>query len=154
VFALACLNKETAILIIPVLFIIKRRWAIHVYQIVIFSGIRYILVQVFSSYDGNMVWIRPMENYFIHLEQYGKSMAIILITLYILFRFFKNISLIRREIVVFVVILFPILLAEYAIVGYPFETRLFAEVAPLLFMGAILKGDKNDEKNSDTYGRR
>jgi hypothetical protein len=80
VFALACLNRETAILIVPVLFLMRRRWALHIYQVVIFIGIRYILVQVFSDYDGTAVWIRPIENFLMHMEQGEKMKRIAILT--------------------------------------------------------------------------
>jgi hypothetical protein len=141
VFALACLNRETAILIVPVLFLMRRRWALHIYQVVIFIGIRYILVQVFSDYDGTAVWIRPIENFLMHMENIGKTLLMVLVAGFILYRFYKNVSLLKRDVVIFVVLLFPILLAEYIIVGYPFEIRVFAEVSPLLLMGAFLRGE-------------
>jgi hypothetical protein len=139
VFALACLNRETAVLIIPVLFLIGRSWKYAIVQVVIFVAIRAMLVWVYGDAPGQEFFIRPMQSLAVHMDNILATLAIVAVGLgaYLLVllkwrRGYYGVS-------VFVALLFPALCLVYIVFGYPFEVRVFGEVMPILFMGAFLR---------------
>lgn len=138
VFILACLNRETTVLIIPVLFIIKRHWTLLVH-IVSYIVIRAMLLWLFNDAYGQTMYIHLFENLRLFWQNWALSMVFIAVILYIAYTFTLKALSMRPEFFLFVAFLLPVFTALYLVAGYAFEVRVFAEVMPVLFMGTLFK---------------
>lgn len=136
VFALACINRETSVLLIPFFFIIYRKINLSLIMVAIFFTIRQAIVWAFSSADGQAMYIAPIENIKGHADHIFPTIILILIAISVLTAVFR-----KKKNVPFIFILFPCFFVVYIVLGYPFETRVFIEVTPVMFLSAFLTPD-------------
>ena len=141
VFALACINRETTILIVPILIFMRPQWGVHIFQVLFFIGLRVIMTNVFADFPGDSIWIRPEYNLAVHAENIRQTIEVVIFSSIILLLFFRNVPRLDLSAVVFVGFLLPVSFVLYIICGNAFELRVFAEVMPMLFMGAFLTPD-------------
>lgn len=140
VFALASLNRETAILIVPVLFLFRRSNALWV-SILLFALIRFTLADVYADAGGQAMYVQVAKNISIHLKYWYVSIILLSFSLYLAVIVFRKALTIRPEIFLYITIITPSLFAIYIVFGYAFEIRVFAEVLPMLFMSAFMKNE-------------
>ena len=145
IFILASLNRETIILIIPILFIIRRRWDILLY-VVLYFCVKAMLSFAFSDAPGQTIYIQPVLNFLLHVKYYWATIILIVTGWGTVMLFIYNVQFMRKEFAIFVLLLLPMLSVVYFVAGYAFEIRVFGEVLPLLLMGAFMKGDKREEE--------
>jgi hypothetical protein len=138
VFVLACINKETAVLIIPVLFIIGRSWKHLTIQVFTFILVKVMISWSLSDYPGQDFYFRPVENIVFHYENLLITIGMIAFGIYAFLSTYKHKSN-HYGLTVFVTLLFPAFILVYIVFGNPFEVRVFGEVMPILFMGAFLR---------------
>jgi len=139
VFALSCINRETTLLILPIIALIKPKAHIHVFQVIFWLGIMFVTHEVFSEFPGSSAWIRPRENILHHLKYAGETIRFLSIVGFLALLFVRNLHSIKDGAMLFVIFLAPVLFVLYIVLGNPFEFRVFAEVLPILFIGVLLK---------------
>jgi hypothetical protein len=147
VFILATLNRETIIFIIPVLFFVRKRWDVLLY-VIIYVAVKYMLSFVFSDSDGQGAYIQPVLNFLLHVKYYWATIILVFGGWTIFLLFVYNVQFMRKEFAIFVLLLLPVFVAIYGVVGYAFEIRVFAEIMPILFMGAFMKGERNETEKA------
>ncbi|RCK73925.1 MAG: hypothetical protein ANABAC_2999 [Anaerolineae bacterium] len=146
VFFLACLNKETAILLTLAFFfhfktqneISRFRFlTLLALQIACYTLIRIWLFFRFQANPGSLVEVHFAE-YQIILQQFPEvgliSLAIFLVILLLVFHHWKQKPLFLRH----ATVMFPPLLILTMAFGFPYEFRVFYEVYPVFSAMAIL----------------
>lgn len=136
VFALACLNRETAFLLLLVYgvfwlyyhkYIPKLSWWMTACQIYIYGLITYCLRLVFQYNPGSTLWIEPWLNlvrYYNHPAQTVLYLGVMGIILWLVFRKWNTKSFALR--LAFVTIT-PLLFVMFIVCGQPYEIRVFWE---------------------------
>lgn len=141
VFLLACLNRESAIILVPLfaalfykkflLFSFKYIWS-FLYILASSVLIRFAITRYFSlaeTFDYNIV--NPLLNVY-------SALLLVLLSV-IAFLAVKNVSKYNRVLGVSITVLFPLLLIAHVVFGNALELRTFAEILPLLFMSFSLR---------------
>jgi hypothetical protein len=141
-FALSCINRETTIIIVPVLFLLRVKWHIHIYQVAVWIGVNTITHEAFSDSAGSSALIRPVENILAYTGNPAATIVMSLVATVVVVMFMKNAT---RQFKTFMLLL-PVLFALHIVAGYPYEIRVFAEVLPILFLGSLMKGDKVEKE--------
>ena len=154
VFVFACLNRETTFLL-PLIFILhflrdsKMSWKKYILaiaaQVMIYGWIRDKVLRSFSSYPGENMLIRPIENLKMYLESPVQGLAILLFSgsiLWMVIHQWRHApDIIRTSFLIFM----PILFLLYLIAGKTFEIRVFIEILPVLtiFLTMMISPSKN-----------
>ena len=134
VFLLSSLNRETTAILIPVFLILHRDIFTTFAYSVSWGFARFVTTTAYADNAGNSIYIRPLENAMNYLESPVGLLVLITVATAILIMFFSN----KPKSSGYVSLLFPVLLGMHVVAGAPFETRVFAEIMPVLFMGAFL----------------
>ena len=141
VFILSCLNRETTAILIPVFIVLHRNALVAVAYSVSWGFVKFIMVIAFGDSGGRTVYIRPLNNIISYISNPYWSIILIATTAILLILFLMN----KPKTFNYILLLFPILLGMHVIAGAPFEIRVFAEIMPILFMGAFLKGGVSEK---------
>lgn len=139
VFFLACLNRETAIILIPVLLVTSRKISLAALFTTIFFAIRFLTSYAFSAAAGEPAYNNLLANLAFHVNNYMFTIPMVIIGLVIMTFAIKNSSYLPTNILIFIGIVPFSLLAVYMTVGTPTEIRVLAEGMPLLLMSAFMK---------------
>ena len=145
-FPLACLNRETTLLlsaVYAVWFWRKMGWGRYMlgglYQAVIFGAIRFWVMAVYARNPGFVMLIRPMENIRLFVESPWLSIihwSIFGAVLFLCVRDWRRLPAFMR---VVLAVLGPIMMANYLVLGWSFEVRVFAEVYPVIIEIVYIK---------------
>lgn len=144
VFILACINRETAILLtaffIPMFWrkMNYRLWGNVALQVSGYFAMRMVILKKFGVNGGSSIYMRPIENIRIYLSSYW-TILLVVVFLVIFYRISQNAKVLDRNILLFLIVLFPMLAIMHLISGYPLEVRVFAEIMPVMFLSAILR---------------
>jgi len=145
VFTLACINRETAFLLIPISAI---AWSIRydryqrivlensIYQVGIFVVTTLFIRSYYSDYPGLPLWIDPMGNLIqLTLHPYSVVLGILLVIGMGLWMFRKPQPAFLR---LSFFILAPALLVMWVVCGQWSEPRVFWELAPVVILLMVL----------------
>lgn len=157
VFFLACLNRETAFLLI--LFFIYHFWGklecktffTHlIIQVVVFAGVRVMMFYKFFYNPGTLAQFNIFKN----LREFINSpfLTIIVITI-ILGLFYLTITVwpkIPKFLQEVVIVFVPLLALMYIFLGRAFELRVFIEVFPALFVIIAIRINNRSMVGLDT----
>jgi hypothetical protein len=103
-------------------------------QILIYGWIRYKVLQTYSTYPGDNLLIRPIENIRMYIEFPIQGLVIILFSgsiIWMVIHQWRNVpGLIRTSFLIFA----PILFLLYLVSGKTFEIRVFIELLPVLMI--------------------
>ena len=136
-FALLCLNRETAILIIPLFLVFNRNWKYIIIMCIIYFASRYMILWVHSDAEGRSIYMNFMSNIIVYVKNPIQTIFIVLATWGIYFlSLYKTIG---KTMFAYIGYVFPVLFALYVVAGYPAEIRVFAEVMPIMFMSDSMK---------------
>jgi len=148
-YPIVCLNRETAFLLtVFFLFYVHKVYvpldvAIFIYQVVVWFAVRISLMIIFLHNGGLNAWISPLQNFQKFIAHPWHSLLHIVITviiLYLVLKGWKRKPLFLRTAFV---VMAPLLLIMYWILGQPFEVRVFWEVYPaaaLLMLPTLQNG--------------
>lgn len=139
VFILACLNRETAIILIPVLLAMSRKISLAAVFTAEFLITRFLIVYAFSEASGQPAYNNLLVNLAFHAKLSTVTIIMISLGLGIIVSVFLNSSHLPKNILIFIGIVLPALLTVYLTFGIPTEIRVFSEVLPLLLMSAFMK---------------
>lgn len=147
IFILACLNRETSVILILVYVVywfyysIKLAgkvlwfiWKMTACQIYIYGLITYCLRVIFQYNDGLSVWIRPTQNLVSYVHHPYITLLHIVVFGFILWMVFRGWKYKPIAIRLAFMIMAPILFVMFLVCGYPFELRVFWETYPLVVM--------------------
>ena len=138
IFPLACVNRETAFILIIVFGvyclgrILWTSWIVSVgYQVLVFLSTRGLLAWHFADSPGQPFWFRPIENLQMYADAPLQSLVYLAgtaVVLWLCLRGWKEKPLLLRTAFA---IMAPALAALYIFFGYTFEIRVFAEIYPI-----------------------
>lgn len=141
VFAMANLNRETTfllILVFAVYFFFRLPWqkyaALIVAQLVLFLGARIWIMTMFASHPGDSVFIQPIENLQRFLEYPLASTVHWLLFALVLWLCARRWRSAPRFLQVALLVMLPVQLILYLVIGWAFEIRVFAEVFPVVWV--------------------
>jgi hypothetical protein len=139
IFILACLNRETAIILVAVLLLMSRKISLAAVFMAEFLITRFLIVYAFSDAPGQPAYNNLLANLAFHAKLSTTTIIMITIGLGIIASVILNSLYLPKNILIFIGAVLPALLAVYLIFGIPTEIRVFAEVMPLLLMSAFMK---------------
>lgn len=147
VFLFLCLNRETAILLLPIYMLhfwkrLEERtyWPLVIVQAVTFVTVQAAIRYALRSAPGSSMWISPAQNILAHIENPVPtllSLVVIGLVLWLVFRDWRyKPSVLRHAFIV----LAPALFVLYVVAGQAFEYRVFAEVYSATALLILAKG--------------
>ncbi len=139
VFILACLNRETAIILIPVLFVMSRKISFAVLLTGIFFAIRIMVVYAFGDASGQPAYNNLLSNIILHSRSYLTTIVMVLVALEFILLVIANSPYLPTNMLIYLGIVLPALLGVYMMFGVPTEVRVFSEVMPILFLAALMQ---------------
>jgi hypothetical protein len=133
-FPLACLNRETAVLLIAVFVFHFYRWNMQrwmcgaAYQVIVYGIIRAWLMWLYAGVAGAAFVFRPVANFWLFV--YSPTLTAVhwllfAAVIWLCVRRWQEKPLLLRSAFV---VLFPALMAVYLLIGWSFEIRVFAEL--------------------------
>lgn len=149
-FALACLNRETAILL--VLFYVVYLFSLLKYKSVrreiigmsLLQGAIYLLITLgirymFAATEGSSAWIEPTENILKFSNQPYRTLLHLSVTIFLMWWMSRGWEhkpyYLRYAFSLFA----PLLLIMYVVFGQAFEIRVFWEISPLVIILSLPK---------------
>ncbi len=147
VFILACLNRETTILLIPVLLLMSRKFSLAILFVAIFLAVRLLVIYAFSDASGEAVYNNLLDNLARHADRYIDTIIMVVAGLGLVVLVIVNSPYLPTNILIFIGIVLPALVGVYLVVGVRTEIRVFAEVMPLFFMSALMKPKRDNIYN-------
>ncbi len=138
-FPSACLNRETTLLLSMVYTVWcfgKMGWWKYLlggmYQAVTFGAIRWWVVQLYASNPGvDFMW-RPIENLRLFGEHPLWTIFHWWIFAAIVWTFLRRRNLVPPFVRCAFLVLFPVMLVNYLLLGWSFEVRVFWEIVPVI----------------------
>lgn len=149
IFALSCLNRETAFLLVlfygvylfPMLQH-KLRYEIvwmFISQVYLYVLITFALRFIFASTSGSDMWIEPIKNILKFVNQPYRSLLHLLGTLGVLWWMSRDWKQKPKYLRSAFSLLAPTLLVMYVVLGQAFEIRVFWELSPLVIILSLPK---------------
>ena len=139
VFPLACLNRETAFLLIFVFAAYgmsrmpRSTWIRSiVYQAAVFVVVRGLLIWIFSGSPGDPFWFRPVDNILMYVRTPIVSLAFFSGTGLVLWACLRGWEQKPELLRTAFLVMAPLLIIMYTMFGYTFEIRVFAEIFPVI----------------------
>lgn len=127
VFILACITKETAILLLPLFLVfIGFQWKYIGIHLILFVGIQGVIRYIFRDVPGLGMWFDPLGNLFGHLQT--RALIDILCLMGCLFFIYRHWQFQHPFLRASAIVLVPIFLFLYGIAGRPFEYRSMVEI--------------------------
>lgn len=146
VFTLACLNRETAFLLILFYVVISlvrlqlmRDWWMTACQIYIYGLVTYCLRLVFQYNGGSTLWVEPWQNLVRFVNNPLLTLVHLSITGVILWLVFRDWKYKHVYLKLAFWIIAPILVVMYVVCGQNYEVRVFWEVIPVVGLLTIPK---------------
>lgn len=134
VFILASLNRETTIALIPFMLLVRPDKSVLAH-VASWVSIKVMMLYVFNGFDAYKASF--LDNIASHLSIMGVALFVLFAAVFI--AYVLRARYIPFAMNAFIVTCIPIFFVAYFVLGYPFEIRIFVEIAPVLFMALILK---------------
>jgi len=145
VFTLACLNRETAFLLILVYVVFwlyyrkytllfKSFWWMTACQIYVYGLITYCLRLAFQYNPGSSLWVEPWQNLVRYANHPVQTIIYATIIAIILLRVFRNWNIKPFSLRLAFVVVYPVVFLSFLVCGQSFETRTLWEMFPLVVM--------------------
>lgn len=139
VFILACLNRETAIILIPVLFVMSRKVSLPMLFTVIFFTVRFMIVFADGNASGQSAYNNILSNFELYARDYLVTVALLLVGAEFVLLVIANTPYLPTNMLIYLGIVLPALLGVYVLFGVPTEVRVFSESMPILFLAALMQ---------------
>jgi hypothetical protein len=144
VFALACVNRETAFLLLIVFAVYGIRnlpisiWLRELgFQSAVFIFVRLFLIVHYANSSGSLAWVRPLQNLSMYVDSAWQSLVYLAGTALVLWLCFRRWQWKPDLLRMTFLIMAPCLTILYTIFGYTFEIRAYAEIFPVIWVLAI-----------------
>lgn len=158
IFLLATLNRETSFLLTLIFMVYgiqemsPRAWLLGVlYQVLSWFGVRSVLEFTLVSVPGDPFWWTFPKVPVTHLENYGKTLVLLSILIFILFLVLRKWGQKPQFLRLAFLVLFPIQVVLYILVGSPFEIRVFAESLPVVACLAVYTRKIESENPASSF---
>jgi len=161
-FPLATLNRETTFLLIlffaiyyfrkPEQMPVRRYIFSLSYQILCYVGIKIILTEIFAKNGGSHFFWWPDQVIATYIQHFGKTFTYIFLFALIVYLAHRNQETKPQLLVDAFLVMAPVLLVLHLFMGYPYEVRMFVEVAPAALLLCLAPVQRSEpEAHSSFY---